>query len=314
MLERIFISSLRKNPHIAGNKGLIVAVSGGKDSMVLLDLVGKFRHHLPQNITVATLNHGIRKDSVEDVGLVIQYAQQMRFPVIVGCLEHKDFSDENTLRLQRQAFLLKTMADVGADRIWTAHHADDAIETMLQRLGRGSGLMGVVGLSLLDEPWGRPLLYAFSEDIAAYREKYHIPYRNDSTNFSDDYERNKIRLRLIPFWSGLVNHDVRKTLHSSLSSMEVYEEFVEEQCLVILGQLALEHAPKMLKLRRRAFLRLSSSSKLVILHFAIQSLGGKITGRGQLQDAANCIKKKVNRDFGSFHLGVNDDFFTLEVR
>ena len=313
MLERTFISTLKSNPEIVGTQGIVLAVSGGKDSMVLLHLAKRFEHHLPKNVVVATLNHGIRRDALEDVKLVVQCAQNLEFPVIVGSLSPKSFCDENTLRNQRRAFLLDVMDQVKADRIWTAHHADDAVETMVLRLGRGAGLMGATSPKLYDDPWAKPLLTVFSEDIEEFRRRFGVPFREDSTNLLTDYERNKIRLELIPFWSELLGYDVRKTLFSSLTSMSVFREFVEEQGLCLLDQLTVERVPKMLKLRRKAFLSYSRSAQLVLFYLAVKSLKGDIRSRGHLEDAVNCVSKISDRDFGNFALKVNKEIFVVEV-
>lgn len=313
MLERAFINTLRSNPEIVGTHGIVLAVSGGEDSMVLLHLVKRFENHLPQNIVVATLNHGIRRDTIEDVKLVIQYAENCGFPVLVGTLSPKLYSDENTLRNHRRAFLLEVMNQVRADRIWTAHHADDAVETLVLRISRGAGLMGAAGPRIYEDPWAKPLLRVMSEEITEYRMRLDIPFREDSTNLLSDYKRNKIRHELLPFWSELLGYDVRKTLYSSLTSMSVFREFAEEQGNRLLDQLTLERAPKMLKLRRKAFLSYSRSSQLVLFYLAVKSVQGGVASRGHLEDALNCVSKIRDRNFGNFVLKVYREFFVVEV-
>jgi len=106
MLERTFISTLKSNPEIVGTQGIVLAVSGGKDSMVLLHLAKRFEHHLPNNVVVATLNHGIRRDALDDVKLVVQCAQNLEFPVIVGSLSPKSFCDEIPCETKEERFCL----------------------------------------------------------------------------------------------------------------------------------------------------------------------------------------------------------------
>jgi tRNA(Ile)-lysidine synthase len=314
MLERTFVRAIRENNGIQGNLGLVLAISGGKDSMALLHLASKFRHYLPANTVVATLNHGIRPDTMDDVMLVIRASNGLGFPVIVGYLEPQLYSDENSLRLHRREFLLSVMSEVGADRIWTAHHADDNVETMLLHLSRGAGLNGLVGMKPLEIPWGKPLLGAFREEIDEYVRKNDIPFREDYTNFEDTYQRNRLRRKLIPLWSELSGYDVRKTLFSSQRSLMLYQSFVEEMCENILSEITMEKSSKMLKLSRKAFLGYSRNVQVVLIHHAIESMGGIIPARGQIEDAVNCVRKRTNRCFGSFAISFGKDCFILEVR
>jgi tRNA(Ile)-lysidine synthase len=172
----------------------VVAVSGGVDSMVLLDLL----RQLPGlTLVVAHFEHGIREDSDEDRKLVEATAKQYKLPFVC---EHGNLgagASEATARNVRYDFLRRVQAERGAQAIITAHHQDDLLETAVINMLRGTGRKG---LSSLAHSPGivRPLLHVDKQAILAYAQEHHIVWHEDSTNASDAYLRNYIRHHVMP--------------------------------------------------------------------------------------------------------------------
>jgi tRNA(Ile)-lysidine synthase len=171
----------------------ILAVSGGVDSMVLLNLLVK----KPElELVVAHYNHNIRGDSVKDEELVKQTAQRhgLSFELGKGRLEAN--SSEETARNARYGFLEAVRLKHGAAKIITAHHQDDLIETAFINLIRGTGRQGLSAMA--NNPGVlRPLLGIPKIKIIKYATKHGIEWREDSTNKSIDYLRNNLRLRVL---------------------------------------------------------------------------------------------------------------------
>ncbi len=171
-----------------------VAVSGGVDSVVLLDLLA---HQPGLKLVVAHYDHGIRSDSIEDKefveGLAANYG--LDFYIESGQLGHR--ASEALARSKRYQFLEAVKSRTNSLAIVTAHHQDDLIETALINLLRGTGRRGLSSLRSTTS-LRRPLLPYTKAEILAYAQNQRLTWREDSTNSSDAYLRNYIRHKLTP--------------------------------------------------------------------------------------------------------------------
>lgn len=185
-------SNLHVSPLAPGT--YVVAVSGGVDSMVLLDLLSRAPG---LELIVAHFDHGIRSDSEADCRLVSEAAQQYGLSFIYehGRLGAK--TSEATARTARYAFLQRVQEAHGARAIITAHHQDDVLETAVLNILRGTGRKGLAALRST-ETLVRPLLGVTKQEIEAYAVEHRIVWHEDSTNASDAYLRNYIRHHIIP--------------------------------------------------------------------------------------------------------------------
>ena len=168
----------------------IVAVSGGIDSMVLLDMMQ--RQNIP--VVVAHVNHGIRSDGEKDRQLVQEYARAHNLPFEYVELELGPGASEMTARQARYAWLRKLQARHRAQAILTAHHVDDLIETILINIGRGTGWRGLCSLRS-SGPITRPLLGIGMRkaDVVRYAIDHDLNWREDETNDDVRYKRNYLR-------------------------------------------------------------------------------------------------------------------------
>lgn len=165
----------------------LVAVSGGVDSVVLLDrLVNEKQHEL----VVAHFDHGIREDSADDARFVEALAAKYHLPFVMKREELGKSASEETARRQRYGFLESAAQTAGAS-IVTAHHADDVIETIAINLSRGTGWRGA---AVLDTPKIiRPLLGIYKTDFINEAVDKRLEWVEDSTNAGDGYLRNRVR-------------------------------------------------------------------------------------------------------------------------
>lgn len=167
----------------------VVAVSGGVDSVVLL-------HMLSQSpdleLIVAHFDHGIRETSADDAAFVESLAKTYNHPFVTKREELGKQASEELARDRRYAFLRDVAKQYDA-QIVTAHHADDAVETVAINLKRGTGWRG---LAVLDSDIRRPLIGMSKNEIIAYAHKYNLEWHDDETNDSDVYLRNRIRRQL----------------------------------------------------------------------------------------------------------------------
>ena len=214
MILRTLLYAARQYNLVPAKTTLVVAVSGGMDSLVLLHVLHALQSELDCTLHVATFNHGLRADSTQDVRHVQQFADARGLPVSAG---HSDSqapsaNQEAWAREQRYRFLAQVAREQGATHIATAHHADDQAETVLLHLLRGSGTQGLTGMSHKSAlPYAaptdhltliRPLLHVARQDIDAYATEHAIQARHDPSNDDRRYARNKIRHELLPTLAG----------------------------------------------------------------------------------------------------------------
>lgn len=172
----------------------IVAVSGGVDSMVLLDML---RGREDIEVVVVHVNHGVRPDSHEDAALVAAYAQKYHLRYLETSLSLGHGASEARARKARYDFLQQCRKNENARAIITAHHQDDLLETVLIAIMRGTGWRGLAPFSEQKSVL-RPLLSSTKDQLLGYARKHHVPWREDSTNTDESYLRNYIRHSLIP--------------------------------------------------------------------------------------------------------------------
>ncbi len=177
----------------------VLAVSGGVDSMALLDLLAGDKGSEPAShaYVVAHFDHGIRADSAQDRALVQAAAQRYDLPFIYEEGHLGAGASEATARAARYAFLHKVRQQYGAAAIVTAHHQDDVVETAMLNMLRGTGRKGLS--SLRSTPlYVRPLFDMPKEAIRAYAQAHGVQWREDSTNADDTYARNYLRRHIVP--------------------------------------------------------------------------------------------------------------------
>lgn len=167
----------------------VLAISGGVDSVVLLDMFAK---HPDSEIIVAHFDHGIRQDSADDAKFVESLAKKYGCKFETKREELGSNASEELARDRRYEFL-RTVAKKYDARLVTAHHADDVIESIAINLTRGTGWRG---LAVLDSGIIRPLTNMTKQEIIEYAKKNKLTWHEDSTNISDDYLRNRIRKSL----------------------------------------------------------------------------------------------------------------------
>ena len=174
----------------------VVAVSGGVDSIVLLDLLAKSSQNSVE-LVVAHFNHGIRRGSEKDEKLVAAAAKKYGLTIEVGHGHLGRDASEEKARQARYGFLESVKKHWGAKAIITAHHQDDLIETAMINILRGTGRRGLSAIA--DNPLIiRPLLNVPKKDVTAYGRRNNLDWHEDPTNLDTKYLRNYLRVKVIP--------------------------------------------------------------------------------------------------------------------
>jgi len=190
---------------------VLVAVSGGADSVALLRALHSVAPEFGITLHVAHLHHGLRgADAEADLAFVRALCEQLAVPLTAARwntrarMKRRGLTGQNGLRTLRRAFLTQAARRAGAAVIATAHTADDQLETVLLRLARGTGLPGLGGMSARAGLWIRPLLEATRAEIEADLVRIGQPWREDRSNQDLRYARNWIRHRVVPALAAVV--------------------------------------------------------------------------------------------------------------
>lgn len=202
-MEKKFLENL-KQFNFKKNTSILLAVSGGEDSVTMLDLFSKYKDMFDLNLFVCHFNHSLRKEADFDENFVknLSIKYNLKFfskkeDVEKFSYENK-FSTEEGARILRYKFFNEVIESENIDFLATAHNKDDLAETVIMRILRGTGINGLIGITKKRNNIIRPLLDFSKAQIKNYVLENNLKFVQDNTNFLDVYKRNNIRLNLIP--------------------------------------------------------------------------------------------------------------------
>lgn len=234
MLKKLHSYLKQQNQIHSGNR-LILAVSGGIDSMVMLDLFKQ----LPFELCLAHCNFQLRgEESDLDEAMVRRIADFHFLPVFVAHFNTVDYAQRNNQSIQvaarelRYNWFKELRIETQSDWILTAHQADDHIETFFINLLRGSGIKGLGGVPERNEYVLRPMLMFTRKEIYAYAKRQNIEYREDASNMDGKYLRNKIRMDLVPVLRKLSGEELfplRRSIRNVSEANSFYQDMMHEQ-------------------------------------------------------------------------------------
>lgn len=254
---------IQRNALLDKSLPVLVGVSGGADSMALLDILQSMGY----KTIVAHCNFQLRgEESIRDFEFVRSQADHYQTPFLEVVFETERYaakegvSIEMACRTLRYDWFAQCMNDTGAQGIVVAHHRDDSIETFFLNLLRGTGIAGLTGIKPLSGSVIRPLLCLTRSEIEAYLAAKNIDYVTDSSNKEDIYLRNRLRLQLIPLLKEIkpsVSESIYRTMNNLALTEVVYDKAIEDaivqvaslkgdQVIVSIEELKRQPAPKAL--------------------------------------------------------------------
>lgn len=199
-----FYDHCKRNDYWLPNQKILLAISGGVDSMVLLELMRTAAKKDQLTLVVVHIDHQLRTESAAEASYLKNYCEKLEIPYYSKVWGEADKSQNTEARARRfrYDFFSEIMAQDGISVLMTAHHSDDQAETILMKLTRGSVLSNLVGIRK-KQSFGtgeliRPFLIFSKEEVRQFAEKTGIVYFEDHTNQSDAYMRNRLRHQVIP--------------------------------------------------------------------------------------------------------------------
>ena len=273
---------IEKNNMINQGDRIVLGVSGGADSVCLLEILSELKQEYNMELYVVHVHHGIRGSEADaDERYVSSLCESMgvwyrRYEYdIPGMAQKRGMSEEEMGRDMRYKTFNMVLDEVGASKIAVAHNADDCVETILHNMCRGTGIKGMCGIPPVRGNIIRPVMCLGRNEIEKYLNDRKIEYRTDSTNLKTDYTRNKIRLELIPYMKRNINpvsgeHILR--LSEQLSQIEEYMEQQTEDAF----ERAAHKTDGGISIDINEFMKCHVTLQSGIVRLAIKSVAGKL--------------------------------------
>lgn len=221
------------------NKTLVVAVSGGPDSVALVHILSK----LGLDLHIAHLNHGLRgEESDQDAKHVEDIAQSLLLPYTI---EKRAIPQTGSLQQEARRIRYGFFKDIcekhSTDTVVLAQHGDDQLETVFMNFFRGAGLTGLSGIKRISRYHGltliRPLLKVRKEEILSYLKENQINYRIDSSNLKEKYLRNRFRLKILPWLENQLGPGFKEAILSNVEVLQQEEDFLVKEAQKVLNNL-----------------------------------------------------------------------------
>jgi len=229
---------------------VVVALSGGPDSVALLAVLRLLAPEFGCQLTAAHLNHGLRQESTAEERFVTELCEVLQVPLDkknadIGDLRKKTGkSTEDAAREARYAFLKRTAAQRGAQRIALGHHRRDQAETVLMNLLRGSGTEGLRGMApVRDGLYIRPLIHTGRDEIISFLDRQGLAFVTDASNDDVKHLRNRIRHELLPLLREDYNPNLEQTLARTAAVLRAEDEYLREQVRFLLDGWGIAASP-----------------------------------------------------------------------
>ncbi len=288
-IEQRVLGFTEENRLIACRKTLLVAVSGGPDSVCLLHILKNLQSTLGIKLHVAHLDHQLRgKESAGDAVYVTEQATKLGIPATIGKRDVLAYQKEHSMSLEeaarevRSQFLAEVASAIGADRVAVGHTLDDNVETILLHLVRGSGTRGMRGLQPLTQ-WQldgkkliivRPLLEVRRDETVEYCRHFNLQPHLDSTNLSLAPLRNRVRLELLPLLKKYNPQVIEALLRTARIAGDDIN-FLEKEVKRLWPRVASQQGETIV-LDKKALLKLHSSLQRYLLRLGIENLVGNL--------------------------------------
>ncbi len=271
---------------------IVIGVSGGPDSVCLLDILAKTKKKGGMEIHIAHVNYGLRgKDSRKDEELVQKLAEKYQLGLSVlesEKIKETEINEEN-LRNIRYNFFEKVRKELGYDLIAVAHNQDDQVETFLMRIIRGAGLQGLSGMKYKNDKIIRPLLGVSRKEIIEYLKNEKIKFRLDKTNEGDQFFRNKIRNKLIPYLEKSFNSNIKKTIADA--TLNIADD------VSLISELSKKYSKYAKEIQVSSILKLHPALQRRIILEAIKSQKGSLKNieSAHVEEILKIIKSSKNK-------------------
>lgn len=281
-----FKESIKRHEMLSGGETIVVGVSGGVDSIVLLQLLHRFVKTFGGHLVIAHLNHGLRGEEADrDEDFVCSMARKYGLPFKTRKVNLKSIAGEGGLNIQdagrkeRYSFFADVIKEARGDKIAVGHNADDQAETVMMRVIRGTGVKGLGGVPPVRDNIIRPLIDFDRQEIESYAQREKIEYIEDSSNRDRKYMRNRIRHEMMPLLKSFNPNICRELGMLSLIARDV-DSYLDEMAGRALNDVRCENDGKRdgVLLNRASLSSMPSPVKSKMIFRVLEELSGEAMG------------------------------------
>ena len=317
-MEQKVLNTIKEYKLIENGDRVIVGVSGGPDSISLLNVLNKIQKNKIINfeIIVVHINHQIRKEADSDEEYVKEYCEKNQIKCYTKRIDVIKYANNNKMGLEeagrkiRYDFFDEILKQKNANKIAIAHNKNDKAETIIMNIIRGSGISGLRGIEpIRDEKYIRPIIDCERYEIEKYAEENKLNPRIDKTNFENDCTRNKIRNIVLPYVKKEFNSNIVETLNRlSLVAAET-DEYIKRQAIEEYNKIKIEENVEKIVLNLKEFNLKDILIRKKILIYTIS----KVLGNSQNIEKVNVedIIKMCEKNIGNKYLMPNKNIKVL---
>lgn len=306
MLEDKVLNTIKRYEQIKSGDTIVVGVSGGPDSICLLNVLKNLQNELKINIVVAHINHMIRKEADSETVFVQDFCEQrdikcfVKKADVLQIAKEKKLGTEEVGRKIRYDFFEEVKNIVGGNKIATAHNANDNAETVLMNFLRGSGSTGLKGIEQIrDNKLIRPIIECTRQEIEQYCNEKGLNPKYDKTNQENIYTRNKIRNMLIPYIQENFNPNIIETINRMshlIATDEMYFKSIVKQSY---KETFISRTEKEIILDLKKFNVLEKVIKSRLIIYTINELLGTTNGieKIHIEDVIKLCKNNIGNKY-----------------
>ena len=303
------IETIKKYGLIQAKDKIVLGVSGGPDSITMLDILRQIREEFDFEIVVAHINHMIRKEAIQDEEYVKKYCEKNSIEFFVKRIDvmsvanNRKIGTEEAGRFVRYEFFDEILKQTESNKIAIAHNKNDKVETIIMHLLRGSGLSGLKGIEPIRENVIRPLIECERKEIEKYCDENRLEPRIDKTNFENDYTRNKIRNIVIPYIEKELNPNIIETIDRLSEVVKKEDRYLEKVALDVYDKILIKQELGQIILELKGFNEQDEVIKSRIILYTVKKLFGSSQGIEKIH--INDIIKLCNNNIGNKYLTPN---------
>ena len=306
------INTIKKYNLIESGDCLVLGVSGGPDSISMLDILLKIKQNkqIQFDFVVAHVNHMIRKEAIEDELYVKSYCEKNQIEFYAKRIDVSQIANTNKISTEeagrnvRYEFFEEIQKQANANKVAIAHNKNDKIETIIMNELRGCGIAGLKGIEPKRDKYIRPLIECERKEIEEYCVENQLQPRIDKTNFENVYTRNKIRNIVIPYIEKEFNPNIIKTMDRLSELVTEQEEYIQKQVKDIYQKMLIkENEKQMIILDLKIFNQQEKVIKSNIILYTITRLCNSAKGIEKIH--VEDIIKLCNNNIGNKFLMPN---------
>ena len=284
MVKGKVLETIKKYNLISKNDKIVVAVSGGPDSMCLLHILLTLRKEYNLELNVAHVNHMIRENAILDEEYVKDFCEKNNLNFFVKKVDVHELSKKDRIGIEeagrkaRYEFFNEVKEMTSSNKIAIAHNKNDKVETIFLNLIRGTGTYGLIGIEPKNGIYIRPLLEIERENIERYCDEFNLNPRIDESNFENIYNRNKIRNVIIPYIKKEFNPNIVNTVSRLSDIVQDEEKYFNKIVEKEYKKLVIEETNEYIKLNRKEFNDLDLIIRKKLVFYVINKLIGSTMG------------------------------------